>query len=324
MINGQVLDKINDLIELSKTNVETVKRYISGVAALNNKVNVLTTLTNGWKTIFDQTGILAGEYMSATQTADALATITATADNLKLAIQEGSFSVGVATGSSDAIIGTLPVNLNSVASGCTTLIIQAIAANLTSIPTFQLPETTPEVILKGAGQALVPGDIFGAGFQMILQHRNGNWILLNPASGVSPPNPVAEIIQYLGTVAPDGFLALPTTAATSLLIADYPLLFAKIGNAYGGDGITNFKLPVATPGLSLVQILTGGTIGTPTDGAVMAHEHSYQLAGGLQPQSGGTTNCLTTLTPATPTTDGPTSTQNLAAGLQVTFCIRYK
>lgn len=31
----------------------------------------------------------------------------------------------------------------------------------------------------------------------------------------------------------------------TLLIADYPALFAVIGTTYGGDGVTNFMLPSA-------------------------------------------------------------------------------
>lgn len=49
-----------------------------------------------------------------------------------------------------------------------------------------------------------------------------------------------EMRIWAGATAPDGWMLLQ---GQTLLIADYPDLYAVIGTQYGGDGTTNFLLP---------------------------------------------------------------------------------
>lgn len=49
-----------------------------------------------------------------------------------------------------------------------------------------------------------------------------------------------EMKIWAGATAPDGWMLLQ---GQTLLIADYPALYAVIGTQYGGNGTTNFMLP---------------------------------------------------------------------------------
>lgn len=65
----------------------------------------------------------------------------------------------------------------------------ATAANATTTPTFTPASGTvaAKTIVKGANQALVAGDISGAGHICVVQYSStlGKWVLLNPATGVT-------------------------------------------------------------------------------------------------------------------------------------------
>ncbi len=53
-------------------------------------------------------------------------------------------------------------------------------------------------------------------------------------------NPVGTVISFAGPVAPTGYIICDGSSVT---VAAYPALYAAIGDAWGGDGGTNFNLP---------------------------------------------------------------------------------
>jgi microcystin-dependent protein len=91
-------------------------------------------------------------------------------------------------------------------------------------------------------------------------------------------NPVGTIINYLGTIAPDGYLFCD---GTEYNIADYPALAhhfeTNFGtkNYFGGDGTTTFKVPNlqgeflrCTGTNSHVNNGNGASVGTHQDGTL--------------------------------------------------------
>ena len=61
-------------------------------------------------------------------------------------------------------------------------------------------------------------------------------------NGIKDPTPVGIIQAYAGSSAPSDWLIC---SGSLVNIADYPKLYIVIGTAYGGDGITTFRLPDA-------------------------------------------------------------------------------
>lgn len=53
-------------------------------------------------------------------------------------------------------------------------------------------------------------------------------------------NPVGTVISFAGSIAPTGYMICD---GRSLAVSSYPALYAAIGDAWGGDGGTNFNLP---------------------------------------------------------------------------------
>lgn len=101
--------------------------------------------------------------------------------------------------------------------------------------------------------------------------------------------PVAgEIRIFAGNYAPEGWLLC---AGQTLAITEYPALYALIGTAYGGDGVTNFKLPDLRgrlpvgqgqgPGLTnRVLGQMGGASTVQLDASTMpTHTHSFSVSG---------------------------------------------
>ncbi len=78
-----------------------------------------------------------------------------------------------------------------------------------------------------------------------------------------------------------------------LLIADYPELFAVIGNTFGGDGVIDFALPIANDGsferpLDLVGVYnTGRALGSLELSQNLAHTHTVLTNKGTSQQNEG-------------------------------------
>ena len=108
---------------------------------------------------------------------------------------------------------------------------------------------------------------------------------------------VGEIRLFAGTFVPGGFLAADGQLVS---IASAPALFGVIGTTYGGDGVTNFRVPDLRgralagrgTGVGLTPRALGDAFGTETVTETVAelpvHAHpvtrgSTELAGGGQP-----------------------------------------
>lgn len=99
-------------------------------------------------------------------------------------LQKNLAGWAAAGGTADAITCTFTPTLTSLTDGMI-VGIRASGANTVVAPTF-LPDGVglALTITKAGGQALVAGDIFGAGHEILLRYRNSatRWELLNPAS----------------------------------------------------------------------------------------------------------------------------------------------
>ena len=234
-------------------------------------------------------------------------------------LQGGGNLVSHAGGTADAITASFTPAITALDDGMS-LFVRAKLQNETITPTFTPAiGITPLVIVKGANQSLVPGDIAGSGHRLQLQYDadNNNWVLLNPAKGLSNYIPTGMLIEFAGNSAPAGFLACPTSA-TDVLIADYPELHAKIGTVWGGDGVTTFGLPFFPVGYASVH--NPGAVGTQSVGQVISHSHTYTfkstIGGSL---AGGDPHSVSDSTTSTGLTGG---SANLAAGSNVLICVK--
>lgn len=115
--------------------------------------------------------------------------------------------------------------------------------------------------------------------QEATQRANADSTLQNQINIIS--NNVSNIAAsgmvswWPGTTIPTGYLLCNGAIYN---IADYPKLFAAIGNAFGGNGTTTFAVPNIQKGDTVVA---GGSadIGTRTDGMVISHGHYIQCGG---------------------------------------------
>jgi len=93
----------------------------------------------------------------------------------------------VAAGSADAIQATFPTTIEELTDGLI-VAVRAAAANATTTPTFSPDDLDAHTITKLGGVALVAGDIYGEGHELVLRYNEDEtrWELLNPANGAIP------------------------------------------------------------------------------------------------------------------------------------------
>lgn len=96
--------------------------------------------------------------------------------------QDGTLNWVDGGGTADAITAAYSPAITALVDGqiCN---VRATAANATTTPTFSPNGLTARTIVKNGGQALVAGDIYGDGHQLILRYdlTNTRWELLNPS-----------------------------------------------------------------------------------------------------------------------------------------------
>lgn len=109
-------------------------------------------------------------------------------EQLASAIQLGTLGAAAAAGTADAITAAFDPTIAALIDGMA-VCVRASAANGTSAPTFTPAVGTiaDKAIVKGAGGALVAGDIAGAGHWIVLRYDQAldKWLLQNPATGVT-------------------------------------------------------------------------------------------------------------------------------------------
>lgn len=108
-------------------------------------------------------------------------TLAADASQLQQ-VQSGQINWVVAGGTADALTATYTPSIASLTDGLICFV-RAGAANATTTPTFAPNGLTAHTITKNGGQALVAGDIYGAGHEIALRYKLSStlWELLNPS-----------------------------------------------------------------------------------------------------------------------------------------------
>ena len=139
-----------------------------------------------------------------------------------LGIQSSSQILANAAGTADAITATYTPAIATLTNGMT-LYVRASAANSTTAPTFT-PNSgvvAAKTIVKGAGAALVAGDVAGGGHWCELQYDQAldKWVLLNPATGVSPASTTTQGSIQLASAAEAAALANALKAITPATLA---------------------------------------------------------------------------------------------------------
>lgn len=125
------------------------------------------------------------------------ATYSQVRDAVAVMGRKKSAAIASATGSAEVLIGVYAPVVPALVNGLT-LYLRAAYANATIAPTFT-PNTgviAAKAIIKGAGLALVAGDISGAGHWIELQYdlTLDKWVLLNPALGVGVPGSINNFL----------------------------------------------------------------------------------------------------------------------------------
>lgn len=116
------------------------------------------------------------------------ASLTQVGTAIKTLLQKAGAVSAAASGTVDAITANFTPAIAAL-SDHLLLIVRAGGANTSTTPTFTPASATiaAKTIVKGHNQALVAGDISGAGFRAELQYdlTLDKWVLLNPATGVT-------------------------------------------------------------------------------------------------------------------------------------------
>jgi microcystin-dependent protein len=195
-------------------------------------------------------------------------------------------------------------------------------------------------LLNDVGDALLAGDAPAGGIASVTYDATANAFLINslvPSQAMSQTAadvryaPIlsgkypGEIFDFAGPVAPPGSLECPLAPGGSQIqpIALYPALYASIGVAWGGDGVTTFGIPYFPAGYASVQ--ANANIGSETVGEVIAHTHVQTVYSAAA--SGG--NIPVGFSSTAGDVSGPYSTQstggaaNFAAGMRVMKCVKY-
>ena len=137
--------------------------------------------------------------------------------------------------------------------------------------------------------------------------------------------PIGTVIDYCGITPPGNFLPC-YTSATYLVQSQYPLLYNVLSTKFGptdvdGSGNPTFVNAYFPLGFTSVN---GPAIGSQTVGQVINHTHSYTTYHSQLPQSGSSTACWTGTASDTTGNASNAGANNLAAGVYIQKCIRYK
>jgi hypothetical protein len=167
-------------------------------------------------------------------------------------VQSGSLNYAAASGTADALTATLASGVTALADGFP-LTVKAASANATTTPTLNLTlgstATGAKTIVKGAGGALVAGDIAGANHTLQLTYSAslGDWVLDNPATGAAAlavPQPSSASPAMDGT-------ASVGTATT----------FARGDHVHPSD---TTRAPLASPAFTGTPTVPTAAVGTST------------------------------------------------------------
>lgn len=204
-------------------------------------------------------------------------------------IQAAFNSSAVAGGTANAITGAFTPAIAALpaAPGTLSVFVRAGAANTTTTPTFKADGTTAKTIVKGANQALVAGDIAGAGHWLELQYDAtlDKWILQNPAYGVNVVT-VKQIQTVGATVAANAMTV--TLNPTSLDFRSTTLNSGAV-NTRGNAAQLSLTIP-STATLGTVSGVASRILILAIDNAGTMELAVYNAAGGANLDETGVIN----------------------------------
>lgn len=213
-------------------------------------------------------------------------------------IQKSSFNASAAGGTVDAITGTFTPAITALSNGLS-VFIRASGANTATVPTFTPNNGTvvAKAIVKGANQALVAGDIAGAGHWLELQYDStlDKWVLQNPANGVNQ-----VVVKQIQT--------LTASVAANVLTVNLPAGNLDFHSTTQGDGT-----PVTRSFSALsLSVPASATLGVPNGQVgrllVLAIDNAGTVELAIVNQAGG--NNLDEVGVKSTTTLGAGSTAN--------------
>lgn len=205
-------------------------------------------------------------------------------------VQDGKLNWVAAGGTADALTAAYTIPLTALVDG-QVCHVRASAANATATPTFAPSGLTAHTITKNGGQALVAGDIFGAGHELVLRYKLAStiWELLNPAT-------VAAVAASLitGTLGVNhGGTGAATLAAHGVVLGNGTGAVAVTGAGTSGQVLTSngaaadptFQSLASSVVTVKTQILSGSGTYTPSTGMLYCLVRALGGGGG-----GGGTN----------------------------------
>ena len=224
------------------------------------------------------------------------------------------------TGTSADYIATLTTPITSYADG-QTFVFRFNQVNADNA-TMQISGVNPPLDIKipnskGARVNTAAGDITAGHITLGIVVDNGTNLLVE--SAINAVSKVGFIERFATATAPFGYLACPLVA-TNISRTTYADLFTVLGTTWGaGDGTTTFGLPFFPADYTDVQ--ANANVGTNTVGQTISHTHS--LATGGSNLNGPATNSIASGAGAS-VTGSTGGAANLAAGVRLLFCIRYR
>lgn len=158
-------------------------------------------------------------------------------------IQQQKPNYGVDTGAINAIAVTLspaPAAWSDIV-GAPIRILLANTNNSTT-PTVQINGLTPAVCVNADGTAIQNAQLAAGNIMEGVPRADGKFQVNAPAPApaAAASVPTGAVLPFAAETPPTGYLEC---AGQTLTISAYPALFNVIGNRYGGDGVTTFKLP---------------------------------------------------------------------------------
>lgn len=176
-------------------------------------------------------------------------------DALRDVIRRGLYNSAVAGGTADTITASYSPAITTLTNGMT-LYVRAASANSTTTPTFQADSTAAKTIVKGSNEALLAGDIKGAGHWLELQYDSvlDKWVLQNPAIGVG----------FTQLITSNGWQMLPTglilqwgsaSFSTTGVVNSFPIAFPNgvFGVFYGPTGPSGISTFVSSISMSVTE-----------------------------------------------------------------------
>lgn len=237
----------------------------------------------------------------------------------------GSFIDKLPTGTVDAMVASITLPTLDASFAGVPGFVRAIGANTSTTPTY-----SGKTIVKGAGAALVAGDIAGAGHWIELQYDQtlDKWVLQNPATGVSVISGLqsGEVTFFARNTAPTGYMKANGAAVSRSTYAD---LFTAIGTTYGvGDGATTFNLPDLRGEFirgwdDSRGIDSGRVFGSAQADDLKSHSHVTVLPDGSIGSPGGAASSISGNATSSYTTSSTGGTETRPRNIALLACIKY-